>query len=211
MGASILQMEGQTYPYDDVISDTISKLKGDTHRTAVFAAGLVFGYDFYDNFNLPIRAELDFTSRAKADYNYSAFAGNGTIRTLKTTYENQIELNTLMLNIHYDFKNPSKFTPYLSAGLGYAYINQKTSSLFISDAPTLPLASRSHATNNFAWSAAAGLKYMVNQDFSFDLSYKYLDAGQGEVGFRYFNSDVQVHSKTKVRTHDIMLSATYHF
>ncbi|CAA2930919.1 Outer membrane protein PagN [Arsenophonus endosymbiont of Bemisia tabaci Q2] len=27
-----------------------------------------------------------------------------------------------MFNAYYDFKNSSDFTPYLSAGLGYAYI-----------------------------------------------------------------------------------------
>ncbi|UBX29057.1 outer membrane beta-barrel protein [Arsenophonus apicola] len=134
---------------------------------------------------------------------------------LEAQLKNQIEANTLMFNAYYDFKNPSDFTPYLSAGLGYAYISQKTSpiaTLGISGGgiSTETLQTRSHATNNFAWSAGAGIKYMVNQDFSFDLSYKYLDAGQAEVD--YFNLEgVKTNSKTQVRTHDIMLSATYHF
>ncbi|MDR5617114.1 outer membrane beta-barrel protein [Arsenophonus sp.] len=114
-----------------------------------------------------------------------------------------------MLNAYYDFKNSSDFTPYLSAGLGYAYISQKTSPLLSTGSQTTTLWTRSHATNNFAWSAGAGIKYRVNQDFSFDLSYKYLDAGQAEVYNNYLNTEYN--SKTKVKTHDIMLSATYHF
>ena len=117
-----------------------------------------------------------------------------------------------MLNAYYDFKNSTDFTPYLSAGLGYAYISQKTSNIFKINVNslTIPLWSRSHATNNFAWSAGAGIKYSINQDFSFDLSYKYLDAGQAEV-YHFDSIGTDFNSKTKVRTHDIMLSATYHF
>ncbi|HGJ5863672.1 MAG TPA: outer membrane protein [Arsenophonus nasoniae] len=207
-------MKGQFFPYIVFPNNINEKQKGDNHRTAVFGTGLSLCYDFYDNFNLPVRAELDFTSRANADYNYSKSQEN-SIFFLRNTIKNQIEANTLMFNAYYDFKNPSDFTPYLSAGLGYAYLSQKTSqiaTLGISGGKTSTetLQTRSHATNNFAWSAGAGIKYTVSQDFSFDLSYKYLDAGQAEVD--YFNLDgVETNVKTKVRTHDIMLSATYHF
>ncbi|PAV09241.1 hypothetical protein CBG25_03155 [Arsenophonus sp. ENCA] len=113
-----------------------------------------------------------------------------------------------MFNAYYDFKNPSDFTPYLSAGLGYAYISQKTSSTI--NSLIRKNWTRSHATNNFAWSAGAGIKYTVNQDFSFDLSYKYLDSGQAEV-YHFDSTGEEYNVKTKVKTHDIMLSATYHF
>ena len=120
-----------------------------------------------------------------------------------------------MFNAYYEFKNPSDFTTYLSAGLGYAYISPKTSQIASVSIPagrtsTAPLQSRSHATNNFAWSVGAGIRYTINQNFSFDLSYKYLDTGQTEVN--YYNLDgIKTNSKTKVRTHDIMLSMTYNF
>ncbi|PAV09240.1 hypothetical protein CBG25_03150 [Arsenophonus sp. ENCA] len=47
------------------------KLKGDSHRTAVFGAGLGLGYDFYEKFDIPIRTELEFISRSNTNYNYS--------------------------------------------------------------------------------------------------------------------------------------------
>lgn len=219
MGASIQQMSGQFYPSlyaveingDEEIFE--KKIKGNNHRTAVFSAGLGLGYDFFEKFDIPIRTELEFTSRSSADYSYS---GDDLIFISiipipgKNIVKNQIAVNTLMFNAYYDFKNSSDFTPYLSAGLGYAYISQKTSVDGIIDGfDKRALWSRSHATNNFAWSAGAGIKYTVNKDFSFDLSYKYLDAGQGEV----YHDDITAerYAKTTVKTHDIMLSATYHF
>lgn len=204
MGASIMQMSGQFAPF--FYQDNF-KLEGDTHRTAVFGLGLALGYDFFDNFNIPIRTELDFTNRAKADYNFSV-----TDNPIYTSIiKNQIELSTLMLNVYYDFKNESAFTPYLSAGLGYAYISQKSSQSNKSRFATNTLwGPYSHASNNFAWSAGAGVKYTINKNFSFDLSYKYLDAGQGEV--HHTNSaGVERNAKNKVKAQDIMLSATYHF
>ncbi|MDR5609749.1 outer membrane beta-barrel protein [Arsenophonus sp.] len=215
MGASIQQMSGQFFPVKYILEingeeeEFNKKIKGDNHRTAVFGAGLGLGYDFYEKFDIPIRTELEFISRSSADDSYSeddiifVFPG-------KTFVKNQIAVNTLIFNAYYDFKNSSDFTPYLSAGLGYAYISQKTFvDVMANGGDRQSLWTRSHATNNFAWSAGAGIKYTVNKDFSFDLSYKYLDAGQAEV---YNNlSDTEYNSKTKVKTHDIMLSATYHF
>ncbi|HGJ5875545.1 MAG TPA: outer membrane protein [Arsenophonus sp.] len=205
---------GQFSPFTNLSTDIYEKLKGDSHRTAIFATSLALGYDFFDNFNILARIELDFTNRANADYNYSKSSENILV-AIKNTIKNQIALNTLMFNAYYDFKNPSDFTPYFSARLGYAYISQKISQIASVNIPaggtsTAPLQSRSHATNNFAWRAGAGIRYTINQNFSFDLSYKYLDAVQAEVD--YYNLDcIKTNSKTKFRTHDIMLSATYNF
>ncbi|WGL99753.1 outer membrane beta-barrel protein [Arsenophonus sp. aPb] len=158
---------------------------------------------------------MDFTTRGDSDDSYS---GNDVVGFPGETFvKNQIDLNTLMLNAYYDFKNSSNFTPYLSAGLGYAYISQKTSVDFMVINPStgdksdrFHLWTRSHATNNFAWSAGAGIKYTVNKDFSFDLNYKYLNAGQGLVS-NSNDLESKRDAKTTLKTHDIMLSATYHF
>ncbi|WGL98257.1 hypothetical protein QE177_13965 [Arsenophonus sp. aPb] len=69
MGASIQQMSGQFFPTFYILEvggeeeKFAQKLKGNNHRTAVFGAGFALGYDFYENFNIPIRTELDWTLR----------------------------------------------------------------------------------------------------------------------------------------------------
>ncbi|MFS1563242.1 MAG: outer membrane protein [Candidatus Arsenophonus phytopathogenicus] len=149
MGASIMQMSGQFYPFSSFATKIRDRIEGETHRTAVFGIGLALGYDFYDNFNLPIRTELDFTSRKNTKYSYSK-VDRSSPNSTKITINNQIDLNTLMFNAYYDFKNSSDLTPYLSAGLGYAYISQKTSPHIRLKTIQGILWKRSHATNNFA-------------------------------------------------------------
>ena len=39
--------------------------------------------------------------------------------------QNKLSVNTLMLNAYYDFRNSSAFTPWISAGLGYARVHHK--------------------------------------------------------------------------------------
>lgn len=98
MGASIMQMSRKFFTVSNPSTSLNEKLKGDNHKTAVFEIGLSLEYDFFDNFNIPIRTELDFTSRENTDYSYTKFYEVPTIGSLKSTVKNQIKLNTLMLS-----------------------------------------------------------------------------------------------------------------
>lgn len=216
MGASIVQMSGQKltgtnseYPEDN------EQYGGGSHRNGVFGGGVAFGYDFSNEFNLPIRAELDFTARAKANSTYNLERDNNEYGSYTNDAKNQIKLNTLMVNAYYDFKNESSFTPYLSAGLGYAHVNQKTTlsdSYIDASNPAYNDSesnSRSHTSSNFAWSLGAGVKYAMNDDFDIDFSYRYLDAGKASIS--YNDEGYNIESKVKVKTNDLMLGITYKF
>ncbi|MEY0177709.1 outer membrane protein [Providencia rettgeri] len=216
MGASIIQMSGQhiTETFSD-FPEGNEKYNGDNHRTGVFGGGVALGYDFSNKFNVPIRAELDFTARGKANSKYNLEKEVDQYGSYTNDAKNQIKLNTLMVNAYYDFKNESSFTPYLSAGLGYASVNQKTT---LSDSyihATNPAYndsesnSRSHTSNNFAWSIGAGVKYAMNDNFDLDFSYRYLDAGKASVS--YNENGYNLESKVKVKTNDLMLGVTYKF
>lgn len=208
MGASIIQMSGQKIDLTDYDDQESERYNGDSHRTGVFGGGIALGYDFSNTFDLPIRAELDFTARGKANSKYNLVQDD----SLTADAKNQIKLNTLMVNAYYDFKNESSFTPYLSAGLGYASVNQKTTlsaSLPTPDDNYSESYSRSHTSNNFAWSVGAGVKYALNDNFDLDFSYRYLDAGKASIS--YNGDGTNIESKVKVRTNDLMLGVTYKF
>ncbi len=113
-----------------------------------------------------------------------------------------------MANVYYDFTNESAFTPYVSAGIGYANVKQ-TVKLNLNDAGDVFNASQSHRSNNFAWSVGAGVQYALNADLALDLSYRYVDAGKSKVSFREDNSTTTF--KTRAKSHDIMLGITYNF
>lgn len=185
-------------------ADNESFSKGSKNKS-VFAGGVAFGYNFSQAFGLPIRAELDFTARGKAKAN-ETFNIPGEPATVNSS--NQLNINTVMANVYYDFTNESAFTPYVSAGIGYANVKQ-TVKLNLNDAGDVFNASQSHRSNNFAWSVGAGVQYALNADLALDLSYRYVDAGKSKVSFREDNSTTTF--KTRAKSHDIMLGITYNF
>lgn len=60
---------------------------------------------------------------------------------------------------------------------------------------------------DFAWTVGAGVDYRLNQCWSMDLGYRYVDLGEGRSKLKADG----VHLKKDFRSHDILLSARYHF
>ncbi|KJH00490.1 hypothetical protein UC41_28530, partial [Escherichia coli] len=48
-----------------------SKYKGGDDHDTVFSGGIAAGYDFYPQFSIPVRTELEFYARGKADSKYN--------------------------------------------------------------------------------------------------------------------------------------------
>ncbi len=90
----------------------------DTDHT--IGGSFAIGYDF-NKFNIPIRTELEYSiySKAKAEKQYAT--GEHIIgEVLKDNQTYKIQ--TLLVNAYWDIKTNIKFTPYLSASLGMAFI-----------------------------------------------------------------------------------------
>ncbi len=210
MGASIVQMSGQQFVYSGFAEAGDNGTKnGDSHRTGVFGGGLALGYDFANQFDIPVRAELEFIARDKANatYNIRNRVRNGVTQT--RDIKNQVKLNTLMVNGYYDIKNSSDFTPFVSVGLGYAAVDFKTTRVDVNNPGTSENYTNTHTANNFAWSVGAGVNYAINEDWDMGLSYRYLDAGKADITTAV--GDGEHTSKIKVKTNDILLGLTYRF
>lgn len=210
MGASIVNMTGQEYVHSGYADPADNGVRsGSNHRTGVFGGGVALGYDFSHAFDVPMRVELDFMARDKAEntYNTQNRIRQGVHQTRDV--KNQVKLNTLMVNGYYDFKNESAFTPYVSAGLGWAAVDLKSTRVDHRDGKETFSETRSHTSNNFAWSLGLGVAYEINDDFNIDLGYRYLDAGKADVSASDDNGTRT--SKVKVKSNDIMLGVTYRF
>lgn len=131
-----------------------------------------------------MRTELEFYARGKADTTYNLYKGHAGHSDLK----NEVSVNSLMLNAYYDFRNDSAFTPWVSAGIGYARIHQESTGSGSWDygygERVRYSISRSGPADNFAWSLGAGVRYDVTPDITLDLSYRYLDAGDASVSYK---------------------------
>ncbi len=206
-GASVMSLADQRFLAE------ISKYKGGDGHDTVFSGGIAAGYDFYPQFSIPVRTELEFYARGKADSKYvdkDSRSGGYSRNDLK----NEVSVNTLMLNAYYDFRNDSAFTPWVSAGIGYARIHQKTTSINTWDDgygnSGRESLSPSGSADNFAWSLGAGVRYDVTPDIALDLSYRYLDAGDSSVSHKDEWGN-KYKSEVDVKSHDILLGVTYNF
>ncbi|EEX2838565.1 porin family protein [Escherichia coli] len=211
VGGSAVHLANQSYSYKDLDypQDNI-KWSGGSNNDTVFGGGIAAGYDFYPQFSIPVRTELEFYARGNADTKYNLYKDDWSRGDLK----NEVSVNTLMLNAYYDFRNDSAFTPWVSAGIGYARIHQKTTGISTWDYgygySGRESLSRSGSADNFAWSLGAGIRYDVTPDIALDLSYRYLDAGDSSVSYKDEWGD-KYKSEVDVKSHDIMLGVTYNF
>ncbi|EBS6881416.1 porin family protein [Salmonella enterica] len=209
-GVSVLQLSGQSQNFS--YADDHEKYNGGSSRDTVFTGGIALGYDFSSNFDIPVRAEIEFSSRGKSHTGYNLEKESSDNFSSRWDAKTQLSLNTVMVNAYYDFKNQSAFTPFISAGLGYARVHQKTTLTDIyseQDFNDVTSSSRSGTSNNFAWSLGAGVKYALTSNVNVDLSYRYLDAGKTEVSSA--TEDEEYKSKASVKTNDITLGVTYSF
>lgn len=211
-GTSVLSLSNQRLiDGEGVWAD---KYKGGNDHDTVFSGGIAAGYDFYPQFSIPVRTELEFYARGKADSKYNVDKDSWSGGYWRDDLKNEVSVNTLMLNTYYDFRNDSAFTPWISAGIGYARVHQKTTGISIWDHgygnSGRESLSRSGSADNFAWSLGAGVRYDVTPDIALDLSYRYLDAGDASVSYKDEWGD-KYKSEVDVKSHDILLGVTYNF
>lgn len=114
-GASVVSLSDQRFLSGD--EEETSKYKGGDDHDTVFSGGIAAGYDFYPQFSIPVRTELEFYARGKADSKYNLDKESWSGGYWRDDLKNEVSVNTLMLNAYYDFRNDSAFTPWVSAGL----------------------------------------------------------------------------------------------
>ncbi|HEQ1859727.1 TPA: outer membrane protein [Providencia alcalifaciens] len=212
IGASIVQVSNQKWLTSD---NEFEKTNLGNTNDSVFGGNIAVGYDFSKTTTLPLRTELEFGMREKAStsHNLESFNDPGVFSS-SDDVKTDITLNTVMVNTYYDFKNDTKFTPYVSVGLGMASINHKmrydyNEHIVSMNQFTHEKFTKSKTTTNFAWSVGLGSQYRVNNHVSLDMGYRFLDAGKSEAS--YYADSQENTSKVKVRSHDIMFGVTYRF
>lgn len=204
LGTSIINTK------DVNVTDTVSRSGGSepfsfdfkNKSKSVFGGGVAVGYDFYDQFQAPVRIEVaaKFRGDAKNSQTFEIAGANNAVKL-----ENKVRMDTYMVNGYYDFRNTSDFTPYLTAGIGLAHLKSTQSLADVIDV--------SGDANNFAWGVGAGVKYDITSNFSIDASYRYIDGGK-VTGSKTITSGTETDSiktSSKVASNDLMLGVAYKF
>ncbi len=137
--------------------------------------GLFVGYDFYHKFDVPVRTEIEYALRSDWTGDDDYF-----IDTDKVTLDVKVNVQTLLFNVYYDFRNSSNFTPYVGAGVGMAFVRGFASADIYNAAGVHEAHASAEAySTEFAWQIGAGVAYAITDNVSADLGYRYLGLGGG--------------------------------
>lgn len=177
------------------------------------------GFDFSKISKINARAELEYTYKDNAQFssniNKLTIEMDGNSETIdapngtQSLFISELKSQSLMFNAYYDFKNASKFTPYLSAGAGVTRIKNKQT--LNSEFPLENGFNLSDTSDTFTWSAGAGVAYKVTENVALDLAYRYVDAGEIEFNNNFFQEGVNLKSTADLVSHDYSLGIRYTF
>lgn len=163
------------------------------------------GYDFSTISPVDVRAELEYTYKGKTTFDPSTYENiyeGESWGEYPSNISNELTSQLLMLNGYYDFKNTSKFTPYVSAGVGFTHVKNKQTNGWGETS--------SDSDNHFTWSAGVGVNYAVSKNVGLDLSYRYVDAGKFK-----FNNLVgygeNLDTNVKLQSNEYLVGVRYNF
>ncbi|MFS8043423.1 outer membrane protein [Xanthobacter sp. AM33] len=132
-----------------------------------WSAGGGLGYRFFPF--LRSEVSLDYLDLGTAGQGPGAVSASATVA---------------LASLYWDVVTVAGFTPYLSAGVGFA----------INSLGAGPAAFGPGGNDwQFAWSAGAGLSYALSSEISFDLGYRYVDLGSPSYGGALFVGDAAAH------------------
>lgn len=157
-------------------------------------AGLHLGYAFALAQGIGLRPELELGYKTNDVDEHSAGG------TALAGSDGKTETYLAMANFYYDFKNTSRFTPYLGAGIGAARVNvdgysSTTTGGMIDDEDTV-----------FAYQGIAGVDYALDEQWSIFSDYKYFSANDAEVNTSAGNS-----TDLSMDTHNIQVGLKMKF
>jgi opacity protein-like surface antigen len=177
---------------------TVNKSSADDTLTAL---GLAAGFNWKEMSGIPLRTEIEYMYRS--DFNYKAdptFTNAGT----PTKVDIDMNVQTLLFNAFLDIPTGTAVTPYVGAGLGWAFLESDGDvTVLATGAPD----SQSNSETNLAWQVGGGLAYAINDHWTADLGYRYIDFG----GMEWGDTKRLGLKADEITAHEVLLGIRYTF
>jgi opacity protein-like surface antigen len=169
--------------YDDASTLSVNQLG---HG---FTGGTSFGLGVGYQFNSWFRADITGEYRSKVAFSGTDFANIAGLGPISDVYSARFSSWVAMANVYVDLGTWWCITPFVGVGVGGAF-NQIDGLQDLGSIPSPGVGSVNSASyfanaankTSFAWAAHAGLAYKVNQNFTVELAYRYLDLGNAVTG-----------------------------
>lgn len=161
----------------DVTDSTVPGITIDIESEQGLGLGVAVGYGFGA---ARVEGEIAYQTN---DLENASISGIGSVDLTGDTSS-----IALLLNGYYDFKNKSPFTPFVSAGIGFAKVEVNDMNV-----PGSGLPSTDDDDTVFAYQAGFGVGYAVNKMVSIEVKYRYLgtaDPTMGTTEFEYSSHNI---------------------
>jgi opacity protein-like surface antigen len=159
VGASFVHLDSGGHnsigPHDNTGDDSDTTVVPGVH----FGAGL---FSF-------LRADLGFNYRGNLDFTTNSFQPPTPTFFYKTKIDHTY---TLMASLYFEPIHLNKWTPYIGAGVGSAWIGSRTNDTVVEG---------KGEETNFAWQAEAGIQRELTEHLTLKLGYRYIDMGPTKI------------------------------
>lgn len=175
---------------------------------------LFIGYDLYYKFQVPVRFEVEYAIRTLAQKDFSESFSPVAGVNVKNTIDYQYNVQTLFANAYYDFRNSTAFTPYIGAGVGLGFIHSNMKLKSYVNGVNVETRSPSSFDTVFAWNVGAGCSYAFTENFSLDLSYRFVGYGPTKISYQDWSPATgwETHTyNTLPNAHEFALGARFTF
>lgn len=186
--------------YAEVQDSTASGFGGsltvnnDTDLTA--GAGVALGYRWK---SLPIRTEVEIAYRFRFDHDLRD-DGPPSIG-----YENNLATLSGLVNVAYEYRTKSDFTPYIGGSIGWAQNHSVVDKDNLVTGAEEEFENRKH---NFAWGAMLGVTWRFARNWDADLGYRFITLGEVDTGRSGTGGQITADDYV---AHDVLVTVNYRF
>ncbi len=158
--------------------------------------------------NKYFRADLNTQYRRfRYDPTSTSSMGGGTI-----SYNQKVNNYSLFVNGYADLPNKTRFTPYVTVGVGYSHNEGKDLTVRSSAVPVASFTSSGNSNGDFAWNIGIGSRIKIDDLLDLDLSYRYLDLGKVKVNATKNGAGMDIPAASQdLKVHQVLFNLNYHF
>lgn len=184
--------------YTDTHNANDSTSKSKQKYDEIFGGAIALGMNLKPLTSLPLRAEVEYAAFGKSEARVSGSSTREVsglnlsgFNTANHSVTQEVGIQTLFFNLYYDIGTQTRFTPFLTAGIGQAFLETKTKhggdrritmggAVDLDETRTMFGSSSSRHSSNFAWNVGAGLGVEIVDSLFLDIAYRFTHLGKAK-------------------------------